>query len=458
MPDEVDDGRRDTSIRSLTHSLRTHSLTHSLTPSLTHSLTHSPHRKSTKITIRTPSFLCEGSISAPSKRGFPLLSLSPVSASPSLQLKAMKVAIVGSGGVGGYFGGRLAQLSDVEVHFLLRPSSANVPVLRAQGLRCKSIKGDFTVQPHVATSAEDIGPCDFVLVCVKTYDLQSLAPTLRPLVSAERDTAVIPLLNGFDAPAVLSTAVGAQHVAGGLCLIIAYLESPGVVVHTAGSDTQLVTFGEMSAPCESPRIAALKQAFLRAGVAAFVPSDEVGVVGCLWEKFVKIVSFSGATAVCRCGMGYILDEARSSALFERLQHEGLAVASAHGGDALMRAPGWEEARLAQQAQLPRDATASMQRDMLAGRPSELHEQLGAMVRLAEEKGVQVPTVETVYAALLPQENAARRAKDAVPIADAPAAALASRAMRAHAVPMVAAVAGLAVGWLAAAWRGRAASG
>ena len=331
----------------------------------------------------------------------------PVKASSPMNLK---VAVVGAGGVGGYFGGRLATLEDVDVTFLVRPSSSNLPVLREAGLAVKSLKGDFHVPPenfHVATSAEEIGPCDFVLVCVKTYDLSAVAPMLHPLVSAERNTAVIPLLNGMDAPRVLSDALGTEFVVGGLCLIIAFLEAPGVVAHTAGSETQLITFGEMVQPVESSRVAKLKAAFLRAGVAAYVPPDDVGVAGCLWEKFVKIVSFSGATAVCRAGIGFILDEPRANGLFSRLQAEGLEVARAHGGDVLMREEGWLEARRQQQQQLPKEANASLARDMLAGRVSELHEQLGSMVRLAEEKGVAVPTTETVYAALLPQEAAAR---------------------------------------------------
>eukprot|EP00928_Gymnodinium_smaydae_P076641 TRINITY_DN5968_c0_g1_i1.p1 TRINITY_DN5968_c0_g1~~TRINITY_DN5968_c0_g1_i1.p1 ORF type:complete len:331 (+),score=63.28 TRINITY_DN5968_c0_g1_i1:259-1251(+) len=322
----------------------------------------------------------------------------------------LKVAVVGAGGVGAYFGGRLATLpaEQAEVHFLLRESSANVGAMREAGLVGKSINGDFHVrQPRVATSAEAIGPCDYVIVTVKTYDLPALAPTLRPLVSRERGTAVVPLLNGMDACDVLAKALGAEFVLGGLCLIIAFLEAPGVVRHTAGSPHQLISFGEMLQPVGSRRVTVLKELFLAAGVAAYVPPDEVGIAAMLWEKFVKIVSFSASTTICRAGMGYVLEEPRARALFCRLQEEGLAVACAHGGDILMKDPGWLETRLQQQDQLPRDSTASMQRDMLAGRPSELHEQLGAMVRLGEEKGVPVPTTETVYASLLVWERAAR---------------------------------------------------
>lgn len=321
----------------------------------------------------------------------------------------MKIAVVGMGGVGGYFGGRLCQNAGCDVHFLLRPSSSNVAAIRADGLRLVSVKGDYhhpAEQCKVATSAADIGPCDYVLVCVKTYDLEAVAPTLAPLL--KEGTAVVPLLNGMDATAVLTKALGAEHVLGGLCLIISMIEAPGVIKHTAGSDTQLITFGELQGVCESDRVARLKAAFLEVGVPAHVPPDEVGISACVWEKFVKIVSFSGATAVCRAGIGWVLEEPRSRQIFAQLQAEGLAVARAHGGDALMSEPNWLENRLAEtQKNLARDATASMQRDMVAGRVSELHEQLGAMVRYAEAKGVDAPMTGFVYAALLPQENAAR---------------------------------------------------
>jgi len=320
----------------------------------------------------------------------------------------MRVAIVGAGGVGGYFGGRLCQNPNVQVHFLVRPSSSNVAAIRTNGLRLLSVKGDCHLPAttcHVATSAADIGPCDYVLVTVKTYDLEELAPTLKPLI--HEGTAIVPLLNGMEAPDVLSRALGKEHVLGGLCLIIAFIESPGVIRHTAGSDTQLITFGELSGRCESARVARLKHAFLQVGVPAHVPPDDIGVTACLWEKFVKIVSFSGATAVCRAGLGAIMEQPRSRFIFEQLQAEGLAVARAYGGDGLMSAPDWLEKRLKESEKLPRNSTASMQRDLVAGRVSELHEQVGTMVRYAEAKGISTPVTSVVYAALLPQEAEAR---------------------------------------------------
>ena len=324
----------------------------------------------------------------------------------------MKVAVVGLGGVGGYFGGRLCQNPDVDVHFLLRPTSSNVAAIRTNGLRLISVKGDYhhpASRCNVATAATEIGPCDYVLVCVKTYDLEALLPTLRPLV--REGTAVVPLLNGMDAPTVLTEALGKEMVLGGLCLIISYIESPGVIKHTAGSDTQLITFGELDGPCGSARVQRLKEAFHAVGVPAHVPAEEVGVLACMWEKFVKIVAFSGSTAVCRSGMGALQEQPRSAEIWLRLITEGLAVATAHGGEVLMRDPGWLEQRHVEVRKLARDATASMQRDIVAGRVSELHEQLGAMVRLAEAKGVDAPITAFVYAALLPQEAEARaRAK------------------------------------------------
>ena len=354
----------------------------------------------------------------------------------------LKIAVVGAGGTGGYFGGRLCQNARCDVHFLLRPNSSNVAAIRADGLRLLSVKGDHheaARKCQVATSAAAIGPCDYVIVCVKTYDLEQLAPTLRPLL--KEGTAVVPLLNGMDAHTVLGKALGEEHVLGGLCLIIAFLEAPGVVRQTAGSDTQLITFGELRGKCESARVARLKQAFLEVGVAAYVPSDDVGVLNHLWEKFVKIVGFSGVTAVCRAGMGHVLDEPRSRQsarrrsnpwpgcrlpacclasctlltalsssrvrrIYTQLLHEGVATARAHGGGKLMTDT-WLDEQMAQVGRLAKGATSSMQRDLVAGRVSELHEQIGAMCVHAETFAVDVPTTSFVYAALIPQEAAAR---------------------------------------------------
>lgn len=164
---------------------------------------------------------------------------------------------------------------------------------------------------------------------------------------------MVPLLNGMDAAPILTAALGASHVVGGLCLIISFLEAPGVIRHTAGSDTQLISFGELVGPCESPRIARLRQVFLAVGVPASVPPDDVRVEGMLWEKFVKIVSFSGSTAVCRAGIGALLEQPRSRQIFLQLQAEGVAVARAHGGGALLgEGDAWAQVSARPVARLP----------------------------------------------------------------------------------------------------------
>ena len=122
----------------------------------------------------------------------------------------MKIAIVGAGGIGGFFGARLAALkNDVEVSFLVRAQSGNFAAMKTNGLILKSVHGDATVKPcNVSSQPEQIGACDFVLVCVKTFDLQDVAPTLRPLLRCDGQTAIVPLQNGMEAPSVLAAALG----------------------------------------------------------------------------------------------------------------------------------------------------------------------------------------------------------------------------------------------------------
>ena len=213
----------------------------------------------------------------------------------------MKIAVVGVGGVGGYFGGRLATQPSNEVFFVARPGRQH-DGLKRHGLQVLSgaTHGDFKIKPClvVATAAE-VGPVDVVLVCVKTYDLGNLTETLGPLLrdgSAEADaTAVIPLLNGMDAPAALLKHLGEQHVLGGLCKIMAWIDSPGVIRHN-GSLASLA-FGELGARSGTitPRVERLLAAFAAAGVAADSPAH--GIVNEMWRKMVMICTFSGTGAV-----------------------------------------------------------------------------------------------------------------------------------------------------------------
>src|SRR5215470_4315858 len=150
----------------------------------------------------------------------------------------MRIAVYGAGGVGGYFGGRLAQ-AGAEVAFIAR--GAHLRALREHGLRVRSVKGDFAVRAAATDDPAEVGPCDVVLFCVKTFDTDAAASRLGPLLGA--GTAVVSLQNGVENAGKLARAIGDDHVMGGAAFIFAQIAGPGVIVHTGGPAS--ITFGEL---------------------------------------------------------------------------------------------------------------------------------------------------------------------------------------------------------------------
>ncbi|MDY7077173.1 MAG: 2-dehydropantoate 2-reductase [Chloroflexota bacterium] len=306
----------------------------------------------------------------------------------------MRIAIFGTGGVGGYFGGRLAQAGE-EVVFIAR--GEQLQALCDQGLRVDSIKGDFVIHPLQATDdPAQVGTVDVVIVGVKAWQVTEAARVMRPLIGSE--TFIVPLQNGVDAPAQLAAVVGAGHVLGGLCKIVSFVVEPGHIRH-AGLEPY-VAFGELHNHL-SERVERLHEAFARAGVTAEIPSN---IQAALWDKFLFIASFSGVGAVTRAPAGVLRSLPETRQMLEQAMQEVLAVARAHG------IPLPEEATdraMALVDGLPPDGTASMQRDVMEGRPSELESQNGAVVRLGQEVGVATPLHAFIYHSLLPLELRAR---------------------------------------------------
>jgi 2-dehydropantoate 2-reductase len=309
----------------------------------------------------------------------------------------MKIAVIGAGGVGGYFGGRLAQAGH-DVTFLAR--GATLDALRANGLRVDSILGDFVVNPVNATDEPgEIGKVDAVLMAVKSWQIPDAAARIAPLLGA--DTMVVPLENGIDAPDVLSSIVGRQHVLGGLCAIVSFVVAPGHIRHAASEP--MVMFGELD-HSRSDRAERLRDAFASANVHVEVPPD---IHRSMWSKFLFIAPLSGIGALTRVPVGvWRADEDIRRIVTQALQ-EVVALAQARGidlgGDDAIRRT-WER----YDAMAP-ESTSSMQRDIVDGKPSELDAQLGAIVRLAKEHGVDATVSAMIYHALLPQERNARNA-------------------------------------------------
>jgi 2-dehydropantoate 2-reductase len=307
----------------------------------------------------------------------------------------MRVAVFGSGAVGGYFGGRLAQ-SGASVAFVAR--GAQLEAIRRDGLRVESSSGDFQVRPAEATDdPRAVGVVDVVLLGVKAWQVPDSGRALLPMLGP--GSTVLTLQNGVEAADELAPIVGPARVLEGLCKLLSSVEAPGRIRH-AGM-TPRIEFGERDGR-RSERVESLRAAFERAeGVSVGVPDD---IRAAVWEKFLFIAPFGGVGAVSRLPAGAWRAVPETRALLEAAMREVEAVARARGvrvrDDAVARTLAFVDG-------LPAEATASMQRDLLEGRPSELEQQNGAVVRLARGAGVPVPANAFLYASLLPAERKAR---------------------------------------------------
>jgi len=307
----------------------------------------------------------------------------------------VRIAVFGSGAVGGYFGGRLAEAGE-DVAFVAR--GEHLAAIRRSGLRVTSIDGDFVVQPARATDdPATLGAVDVVLLGVKAWQVAAAAGAIRPLVGP--GTVVLPLQNGIEAPDLLADALGAEHVLGGLCRIIGYLVAPGQIRH-AGAEPY-IAFGSLE-PSTRDRAEALRTAFGRTrGVRAEIPSD---IRAAMWSKFLFIAALGGVGALTRAPVGIIRGDPECRRLLQDAMVEIRAVAVGHG---IALPADLVQQTLAFVDSLPADGTASMQRDIVHGRPSELDAQVGAVVRLGQRVGVAVPLNRIILSALLPLERMAR---------------------------------------------------
>jgi len=306
----------------------------------------------------------------------------------------MRIAIFGAGSVGGYFGGRLSQAGE-DVVFIARGEHLNT--MLNQGLRVDSINGDFVVQPVQATDdPSKIGKVDMVLVGVKAWQVSEAAEAMRPLIGPE--TFVLPLQNGLEAPAQLSEILGDQHVLGGLCGLFSYVMGPGHIVH-AGYDP-FVKFGELDNH-RSQRIELLLDTFKRAEINAEIPPD---IQVAMWMKFMFVTVFSGIGAVTRAPVGIWRSLPETRLMAELSLQEIIAVATARAislpEEALQTIMTMYDGFDPQQ-------TASLQRDVMEGRPSELEAQIGAVVRFGQKADMATPQHTFIYRSLLPMELRAR---------------------------------------------------
>lgn len=306
----------------------------------------------------------------------------------------MKFAIYGAGGVGGYFGGKLAQIGE-DVTFIAR--GKNLEALRISGLRVDSIQENFLLKKVQATdSPQSLKNVEVILLATKTWQLDSAIEGLKSMVGEQ--TMILPLLNGMEHIDKLRAEFG-DHVVGGLCRISSFLIAPAHVDHVAVNPH--IAFNEWKRE-PSPRVNELHAVFSKIkDITAETPHD---IELAMWEKYLLICAFSGVGAVTRQPVGIFRSNPESRTMFINALSEVVAVASARGVG-LTEASA--ESVLARIDQTQPDMMASMQKDIMEGRPSELEAQIGALVRMARAANISVPTHEFIYKTLLPLEQKAR---------------------------------------------------
>ena len=306
----------------------------------------------------------------------------------------MRIAVFGAGGVGGYFGGRLAQAGE-DVVFIARGD--HLKAMLTHGLRVDSVKGDFMLKPVKATDDPvQAGIVDVILVGVKAWQVTNAAEAMRPMVGPE--TFVLPLQNGLEAPTQLAAVLGDQHVLGGLCGLSTFIVGPGHIRH-AGAEP-FVRFGELDNR-PSDRVKRLQKVFERAGVIAKIPQD---IQVALWMKFLFITAWGGVGAITRTPLGVWRSLPETRQMAESALQEITIVAQARD---ITLPENAMPMTMNSYDSLPPDITSSMQRDIAEGRPSELDAQIGAVVRFGKDADVATPLHRLIYNSLLPMELRAR---------------------------------------------------
>lgn len=307
----------------------------------------------------------------------------------------MHIVVIGIGGVGGYFGGKIAH-SGQKVSFLAR--GKHLEAIQDKGLQVKSIDGDFIVKPYQAThSIQLIEKADLVLVCTKSWQLEEVAKDIKPIL--KDDTVVLPLQNGADNAQKISKVLGSNYVVAGLCRIYSKIESPGVVSHFGF--TPEIVFGERS-KMKTARLQKIKEVFDKAGFASRIADD---IEAEIWSKFMFIATVSGLGALTRVSIGEMYAEPRTRLVLEQTANEIYNVGVAKGVSLSNDLVGQIMNFISKQ---PFDSTASTQRDIIAGKPSELENFNGFIVKTGNELGVPTPVNSFVYSCLLPLELKARK--------------------------------------------------
>jgi 2-dehydropantoate 2-reductase len=302
----------------------------------------------------------------------------------------MRFAILGSGAVGGYFGGRLAQ-SGQDVTFIAR--GAHLEAIRAQGLQVKSAQlGDFMVRAPAESDPARVGPVDVVIVAVKAYDNDAAYPTIAPMLG--RDTVVLTLQNGVDNVDQLAGLVGPERVLGGTTYVATALEAPGLIVQTGVHRS--IIFGEVfGARGLTPRVQAIADVMTPADIQVRAVPDARTP---LWDKFVYLVPFSGFTGAARLPIGFLWQHPQIRDTYYAAAREVAAIAAAEG--VTLSTDRFETLRQYMDT-IPPTTRSSLLIDLDQGKRIEVEALQGAAMRRAATHGLPAPIGAALYAVLKP---------------------------------------------------------
>jgi 2-dehydropantoate 2-reductase len=289
----------------------------------------------------------------------------------------MRIAIMGSGGLGGYFGARLVQGGGAEVHFVAR--GRHLEAMRREGLRIEGPEPIHVQKIHATDTPAEIGPADVVMLCVKLWDTEQAIEQIRPMVGPH--TAVISCQNGVLKDQYLRAAFDERQLMGGVGYVATTIEAPGVIRQTG--QMQRLLFGEFDGT-RSPRGEALLAACLAGGINAELSTD---IVREIWQKYVFLVGLSGTTTTIRKPIGPIRSNPQTRALLHDVMQEVVAVGRAHG---VSLPEDFARARLQFADGLPTDMTSSMHHDLERGSRLEVRWLSGGVVELGQAKGVPTP--------------------------------------------------------------------
>lgn len=308
----------------------------------------------------------------------------------------LKIAIMGTGGLGGYFGGALARAGE-DVTFIAR--GEQLQAMRDHGLQVYSIHGNFLVNPvQVTDNPEQVGVVDLILFSVKAYDAAAAMQLIKPIIGPE--TGVIPVLNGIEHVAAMQAALGEEHVLGGLSFVSAHKSAPGVIRHVADASAYQLEFGEWHGG-SSPRCERIQAVLTEAGLKTAMAEN---IMELMWRKFVLFSAIS-VFAVARSPIGRVWSSELEAVLLQALS-ESMAVANAEG---ITLPDTLSNTIVGLDTKVPSEYKPSLLLDLERGNRLEVEAISGVVSRLGKKSGVPTPINDLVYACLKPYANGTLKA-------------------------------------------------